>query len=308
MTAWVKASPKAAKAAQSEVRMGVPFAKLKTNEEEGKFARNYFRILPPRADYAEKTGRKEDAIPWYHWSGVHYVNQHGYLCSDFHHQRFCLLCERFSSLKRAGKEDEAKNIRVQYYALANCVAVGKDGTVADDARVEILNLGKGTLDKIIGEIEEEIEDPDEQDISDPETGRIVIIRKHGKGPLGTKYEAGLGLQGDFNNGDYKLLEDMHDLTSVYVDPSEAMMNQLASGKAPAQLAAADAFADIDDDEGAVEGSFTVVDEDEEDEPEVAPAPAAKPKVKAKASNTDAQAARDRLRASLATATDDDDDD
>lgn len=304
--AWKKSTPDEVSSGRNEVQTRVPLLKLQSGAE-GKFRRNRLRILPPRADYARNK--------YYHYVGIHYVGQKPVQCPEFHHARYCVVCAASKELYRSGDQTKSKDLSVKYYALMNAVKVLPDGRALkvndegivsnEPSRVEVLQLPKNTFDELLDEVDNQ-GGPSSCPIDDPEDGNVVIIKKKGEMDR-TRYEVVVEPTSIFNNGDFNLLNNMHDLTQVYPDLEDEALERLLTAPTERKALPAAVWDDDEDaEEKSVEGTYRVVPEEED-----APAPKKEKAPKPTVSSEEGEAAKARLKALSATqpvASDDDDED
>ena len=312
---WKRADIKTSIQHREDVRTGPPFFKPESGKKD-KFKKTYFRALPPREDHPNDD--------FYLWVRIHYgvgANRRTVLCVAGE-EKYCAVCEDNLRLKREGRADEADDRRWQYRALLNVVEIDSDGKAVDDA-VLVWSCPKQLLVDLLNKIEDGVPE-DEQDVTDPDTGRDLVLSKRGKEDR-TRYEIAIEKRATaLNGGDYEeLLEGLHDLTEVYSPIEPERMKLL--------LAPADPF-----EEGEFralpEGRKPDEEEEEEEEEEEKPAlktatkearrattparrrpvPASAPAAPAPGSKKDAkelerEAQRERLRRQLSELDDDSED-
>lgn len=273
--AWKKANPAAVKEALDEMQSGPPFLKLDSGKK-GKTKKTWIRILPPREDHPNDR--------WFYNVKVHFSvgpNNRSIECLQPHDQ-VCPVCIEVDRLNREGYDKEAKEMRAQWRAVMNVVEYEDDFSIADD-KIKVWAPSRSLVTDIIN-LTDDLND-DEKDISDPETGRDICVARKGTTRNDVRYDVELEEEpSQFNNGDFELLEDLHDLTTVYVRLEVNRVQKLLTS----------GFGD--EDEGAVvDGEYHEVaklpagkktkktrtpkpepeEDDDEEEEEEAPQPAAK---------------------------------
>lgn len=291
---WKKASTKDVSSGKEEVNRGPKILKLGSGTQ-GKYVATRVRILPPRADAPKDR--------WYTWAQAHFnvgQNKRQVRClADF--EKFCPVCAHANQLRREGLEKEADEIRQQTYGLVNVVVINKD-TERPDGGVQVWRSSTKWVVKLINALEEEFED---EDVSDPETGRDVVIRRSGSGKNDSEYDFRVKDKSEFNGGDFELLNQMYDLENIFTVFDEERLVALASGAVAALPAGRDPLDGEDDDDSgppadAEEGEYRPV--------ETPAAPAAPVKEKAKKTSAKDEEDKDELRRMLAAKADDGDDD
>lgn len=254
--------------------------------EGGRWKDNWIRILPPREDLPNDpdTGK----TLFYYPVAVHFygANRAPFVCLRKMYDEPCPACAQ------AREQNDGKGPR--WYAAMNVVVLDDEGAPKEKL-VRIWPCPRTTLDDLAQAIEELPED--ERDITDPDTGRPVLIRRKGTGTQDTRYQVLLSPDAmPFEAPE--LLETMNDLVANYeVLTAERMLEILAGpadpfagSSAPAARARLGAGLPPPPDE-AIEGEVRELAE----EPEAsAPAPA-----KGKGTPTPAEeASRTSLRAKL----------
>lgn len=304
--AWKKADIKASIQHREDVRTGPPFFKPESGKKD-KFKKTYFRALPPREDHPNDD--------FYLWVRIHYgvgANRRTVLCASAE-EKFCAVCEDNLRLKREGQSDEADDRRSQYRALLNVVEVDSDGKVSDDG-ILVWSCPKQLMVDLLNKIEDEVPE-DEQDVTDPDIGRDLVLSKKGKEDR-TRYEMAIEKKSTpLNGGDYEeLLEGLHDLTAVYSPIEPERMKLLLAPSDPFEegeyraLPSGRGSEDAEDEEGDAEVVAVVEEAKAKVPPErrssrvpAPPAPTPEPKllsaVEKKLAEREAQ--RERLRKQLA---------
>ena len=241
MVGYKKASPTAAREGLDEVRSGVPFLKLEPGKK-GKSKKTWIRAMPPRADHPNDR--------FYLWVKVHFgvgQNNRSLQCL-LPDDRFCPVCAEVERLKTEGYPKESDAMRGKWRALLNVVQFDDHGAIVDD-EVKVWSIGRDLLTDLLDEAD--ALDEDENDISDPETGRDISVGRKGTGRNDTRYTVEVADEASqFNEGDFDLLEELPDLTQVYqkMEPANAQ-RLLTSGQV-------DPWADEDD---VVEGEVREVE-------------------------------------------------
>lgn len=261
-----------------EVGEGSPLFKPKSGEK-GRFADNWIRILPIRGDspYEE----------FYFYAAVHFPPGQGglpFLCGrkmfdaypEGGYNAACPACD--AAVYGPDGEGGAR-----WYAVMNVVAVNDEGE-PEDGQVLIWACPRTVLSDLLGRIDDLPED--KQDITDPETGFAVCVRRKGEGKKNTRYEISLSEEPVPLADPDELCEGLHDITNTYrvLEPSRvaALLGEGEDpfdgeeGAAPSRprLRAATGG---DGEEEAEEGEFRPVDPEEEEAPEEKPTPKPKPR-------------------------------
>src|SRR5574339_136642 len=168
---------------QEEARKaGAFFDELKTGP-------NYRRILPPW----------EGAEDWRKYAAYHFnvLDKEAVLCPKKTYNKSCPLCDLNEALYESddkADKDEAKKIRAKDRFYCNVLNLDKN-----DGKVYIMQFGQSIEEQVISIIdpgskeEEEGKEPVEVfgygDITDPKTGRTVLITKTvSADPMQTSYE------------------------------------------------------------------------------------------------------------------------
>jgi hypothetical protein len=267
--AYKKASEEASEEGLKEVQSGANWFKPSKGE-------NRIRILPPHEDHPNEK--------WYEWVALH-GNLPGagkpVKCPAKMYDKPCPACIVANQYYARGDKDGAREFSSTWRALVNLVELDTDGEVDDDAEITTWAMPRGTLEDLNALIKKLPKG--KRDISDPETGRDVIITKKGTGQK-TQYRTELA--GDPSEVDavvYELLDtdDLRLLGTIYPDFKPAQIEaflEAAKGEDP--------WDDDDEDEAppprkaiaapkkgkAVEAEYRVVEEDDEDDDDPPPAP------------------------------------
>jgi hypothetical protein len=275
---WKRTNVQTSVEQAAEVTEGLPLFKPEAGQG-GRYGDNWIRVLPPRDD--------ADTDSFFKWMAVHFIGKSPVICLRKMYDEACPACAQAQS------GNDRKGPR--WYAVMNVVVLNDEGDPKEDL-VRIWPAPRTVLDDLMGEITKL--PADQQDITDPETGRPVLVRRKGTGQTDTRYQIALA-QGPFSFEATHLLDTMHDLSASYelVD-AEKMLALLTGGSDPFEGSGnggrprLQAARPIDDD--VVEGE--VVPEAGEE----APAPAPKPAVKEEEAQAKA-ALRAKLRKATAAA-------
>ena len=308
MPSWKRPDMGASIQRGGEVGETVPLFKPKSGDK-GRFADNWIRILPIRDDSLYKE--------FYYYAAVHFPPGQGglpFLCGrkmfDLYpeggYSAACPACD--AAVYGPDGEGGAR-----WYAVMNVVALNDDGE-PEDGSVLIWACPRTVLNDLLGRIEELPED--KQDITDPETGFAVCVRRKGAGKKDTRYEISLSDEPVPLADPDELCEGLHDITNTYrmLEPSRVSA-LLGEGSDPFEGEAGEEaprgrprLKAADEGEEAAEGEYREVKEDEEpkgapEEPEEKPKPkprrAAAPKA---SSGKDEAKARSDLKRKLTAST------
>ena len=258
MANWKRADIADSLAGVDEITDGVPIYRPESGPG-GRWADNWVRILPPRADAPD--GR------FYRWVAIHFIGaeKRPVVCPRKMFDESCPACAQ-------GRGDGNERKGPRWVAIMNVISLNEDGT-AKDGVVRVWPCPRTAMDDLRDAISRL--PADGQDITDPETGRPVLIRKKGTGMTDTRYQVALPDE-SFPLGETALLEGLNDLTTTYEVVSPEQMVKLltgpddpfqAAGGTPRLRAALPAPVDDDDDDPPVLTGEVI---DPEEEP--APAP------------------------------------
>jgi len=216
MPGWRRPDIAASVEAAKALAEGTPLFKPQPGPG-GKWADNWIRILPPREDLPSDpdTGK----TLFYYPVAVHFygVNRPPFVCLRKMYDEPCPACAQ------AREQGDGKGPR--WYAAMNVVTLKDDGTPKENL-VRIWPCPRTTLDDLTQAIEELPED--ERDITDPDTGRPVLIRRKGTSVQDTRYQVLLApdpmpLEAP------DLLENMNDLVANYEVLTAARMLEVLAG-------------------------------------------------------------------------------
>ena len=294
--------------------------------ENGAWKKTRVRILPARSDHPHNYFWN-----WYPIHGNLPGAGRGIICPAKDKDEECPACEVGNQLWNAGKKEQARKFFSSWRAAMNILVLNRDGSVPDGTFDEKGNLyptaikiyvpGKENLENLRALIKSEIDDKGLRDITDPETGRDVFIRRKGTDAKTTRYE--ISMAETVSALDADVLEALeadesllHDLTKVFATVATERIAGFLEAPSRKALPSPhkDPFADDDDDDDdddVVEGSFTVKEDEEDEDDEVVPAPSAVrrvSKVKKSSSSEKTDAARKRLNDRLEEDDDEDDED
>jgi len=225
MATWKRPDIAASTERAKALAEGTPLFKPQSGPG-GKWADNWIRILPPREDMGPDpdTGK----TLFYYPVAVHFygANRAPFVCLRKMYDEPCPACAQ------AREQGDGKGPR--WYAAMNVVELKDDGTPKENL-VRIWPCPRTTLDDLVQAIEELPED--ERDITDPDTGRPVLIRRKGTGVQDTRYQVLLAPNAmPLEAPD--LLENMNDLVANYeVLTAERMIELLAGPADPFAVAA-----------------------------------------------------------------------
>jgi len=277
---------------------GVPLFKPEAGSG-GKWKENWIRILPPREDLPADpdTGK----TLFYYPVAVHFVGKDRppVICLRKMFDESCPACAQVR------EQGDGKGPR--WLAAMNVVVLNEDGGPAENL-VRLWPCPAGGSTSVFNDLQQAIEElpEDSRDITDPENGRPVLIRRKGTTQKDTRYQVLLSPDPiPFEAPD--LLENMQDLVASYEVVTPGRMIELLTGPAdPFGAAAAPAARPRlgaglpPPPDGVVEGESRELapGEEEEEEEEEAPAPTAV-KTKPKAAPTaEEEGARTSLREKL----------
>jgi len=216
MGSWKRPDIAASVEAAKALAEGTPLFKPQSGPG-GKWADNWIRILPPREDLPSDpdTGK----TLFYYPVAVHFygANRAPFVCLRKMYDEPCPACAQ------AREQGDGKGPR--WYAAMNVVTLKDDGTPKENL-VRIWPCPRTTLDDLTQAIEELPED--ERDITDPDTGRPVLIRRKGTSVQDTRYQVLLAPDAmPLEAPD--LLENMNDLVANYEVLTAARMLEVLAG-------------------------------------------------------------------------------
>lgn len=203
---YVPASLKASREAFEETsRKSVPWWKPEVGW-------NYIRILPPHPSM----NRGEGKTPFFYGVSVHFFNGTSFACPRQNRGAACPLCDQAFAMRREGMIEEARAYFPNWRMYVNLVVLPNEkAEVEEDAEVLVWGLGRGLMELILDAAEEE-----GCDITDPEAGRIVAIKRRGSTKEETRYVVRLGQSPA--PVPYEVLSRLHDLTRVTLSLEDAV--------------------------------------------------------------------------------------
>lgn len=148
--------------------------------KEGK---SYIRILPPWGPGADGSFFLSGAL---HYGFKFGGRDRAIACSQFSNRGPCPVCQFVDKLKASGDEDLKKlgdNLRLRKKYWFNVIFRDKEGKAIPDAKIKMLGVNQKFLDAVM----EAMDDPDTGDISDPDEGHDVVVKRTGTTMTDTRY-------------------------------------------------------------------------------------------------------------------------
>lgn len=255
--------------------MGVDFSKVKTKalEEKQKANRtferirwwkpkvgeNRIRLMPPWTDEGPNASQFWREI-YQHWNigegGFDDENGYRFTCPvrtpDGPEGAVCEVCDLHQQLRASGDPADAeiaKEIRAKMSVMSNIVdmddAVFTEDDISDweennsgkecpfdlgDTKIQVYSYGSKLFKQLLDLFSDEI------DLTDLETGRVLIITREGRGKFDTEYR----LRPDFNPKPFEVIGDfdelIYNLDGVSPFPSDGAMARALNGENPYQKA------------------------------------------------------------------------
>lgn len=232
---------------------------------------NFIRILPPHQNMVDpETG----APTFYFPVPLHFnVGTGGPMpCPRRLGRGKCPVCNEAFRLINTGHEQAGKDLLPNYQMLMNVLVFDKGGepvrNKAGDIEVQMWGPSRKVLDEIFEAVQEkETETKSVIDISDPEEGFLVRVKRTGSTQTDTRYSV-KGL----SNKPVSVMDfesywdaDLADLTQVHPYVPADQLERLLAGEdgAPTARPALAARASSLFEDETVEGEFTVPEEDDE---------------------------------------------
>jgi hypothetical protein len=256
-----------------QVRSSLPWLTIPGGEDG--FKTTYLRFLPPRDTHPNNT--------FFWWSAVH-SNLKGskfpVYCPSKMDNLPCPACEVGNELWTTDHKNEAYEFFASWRALVNVVLVNKkgepvdkDGKVTDNPKLFLWGVPRTTFEDLMSKVKELPRD--ELDITSPEHGRIIVVKRKGTKARDTKYEINpADDESPLHDAFLPLIEaddKLIDLVTVYKPFSynevKALLAAPATEGSRAQLSVGDTFGAViedddddedEDDDNVVEGTSRVL--------------------------------------------------
>lgn len=223
---------------EKEMQGGANFFTPAAGKGKNDWGVTRLRILPPRDDH-----------PFGHYYfpvAVHSIESAGrpVWCPAKNANQFCPACALAAETQRTQGKDAANGMWASWRAVVNVVQLNNDGSVPDDAEIQVWAMPKTKVfDVLQAKLRELKAKGEPDDPTHPLQGRDIWVRRKGSGRQ-TDYE--VQIEPTVSELDDKIIDmfddNAYDLPTVYSAESPEQITGYLTGEAPAssnrQLASA----------------------------------------------------------------------